>query len=144
MAQDDPSPKPPAERRSSRAGSLPGRPNRLMFRLIGIPVLAVAGVLLYRGLYDYFVLPACDSSRAKDTLADVLKQLKMEPLRYEPLRTVSTRKDKVVCSAALPLADGTNLYIDYSFFWQGATSSMKYSVSRRPPGASPPMPPRAS
>ena len=144
MAQDDPSPKPPAERRSSRAGSLPGRPNRLMFRLIGIPVLAVAGVLLYRGLYDYFVLPACDSSRAKDTLADVLKQLKFEPQRYELLKTVSTSKNEVVCTAALPLADGTNVYVEYSFVWQGASASMKYSVSRQPPGNAPPAPPRAS
>ena len=84
MAQDNPPPKPPPARRSSRwssAGSSPGRPNRLAFRLIGIPVLAVAGVLLYRGLHDYFVLPECDSARARNTLADVLKQLKLEPLR---------------------------------------------------------------
>ncbi|MDR3421146.1 MAG: hypothetical protein P4L80_07905 [Xanthobacteraceae bacterium] len=150
MAQDNPSPKPPAPRRStpwSRAGSSPGRPNRLAFRLVGIPVLAVAGVLLYRGLHDYFVLPECDSSRARDTLADVLKQLKLEPLRYDPRTTVSTRKDEVVCRAALPLADGANVYVDYGFFWQGAKATMKYSISRRPlenaPPA-PPMPPRAS
>jgi hypothetical protein len=143
MAQDDPPPKPPAARRASRWSST-GRPNRLAFRLIGIPVLAVAAVLLYRGLHDYFVLPECDSSRARDTLADVLKQLKMEPQRYEPLRTISTSKDEVVCSAALPLADGTNVYVNYSFVWQGAAASMKYSVSRRPPGNAPPAPPRPS
>jgi len=144
MAQDNPPPRPPAAPHSSRAGSSTRRPKRLLVHLIAIPVLAVAGVLLYCGLHDYFVLPACDSSRARDTLADVLKQLKMEPLRYEPVRTVSTSKNEVVCSAALPLADGTNAYVDYSFFWQGTTSSMKYSVSRRPPQTAPPAPPRAS
>jgi hypothetical protein len=147
MAQDNPPPKPPPARRSSRwssAGSSPGRPNRLAFRLIGIPVLAVAGVLLYRGLHDYFVLPECASARARNTLADVLKQLKLEPLRYEPLTTVSTSKDEVVCSAALPLEDGANVYVNYNFFWQGATANMKYSISRRPPENSPPAPPRAS
>jgi hypothetical protein len=77
-------------------------------------------------------------------LADVLKQLKMEPLRYEPLTTVSTSKDEVVCNAALPLADGANVYVNYNFFWQGATASMKYSISRRPSENSPPAPPRAS
>ena len=80
-----------------------------MFRLIGIPALAVAGVLIYRGVEDHFTLPACDSGRAKATLADVLKQLKSEPQRYEPIKTVSASKNQVVCNAILPLADGSNI-----------------------------------
>ena len=129
------SPKPPSPiraRRWSAPGSSPPRFRRLAFRLIGIPVLAVAGVLIYRGLHDRFVLPECDSGRAKDTLADILKQLKYQPLRYEPIKTISSSKDKVVCNALLPLADGANLNIDYSFFWQGNNAEMKYSISRRP------------
>ncbi len=129
------SPKPPSPiraRRGSPSSSSPVRPYRLALRLIGIPVLAVAGVLIYRGLHDRFVLPECDSGRAKDTLADILKQLKYQPLRYEPTKTISSSKDKVVCNALLPLADGANLNIDYSFFWQGNNAEMKYSISRRP------------
>ena len=129
------SPKPPSPiraRRWSAPGSSPPRFRRLAFRLIGIPVLAVAGVLIYRGLHDRFVLPECDSARAKDTLADILKQLKYQPLRYEPIKTISNSKDQVVCNAMLPLADGANLNIDYSFFWQGNNADMKYSISRRP------------
>ena len=129
------SPKPPSPiraRRGSPSSSSPVRPYRLALRLIGIPVLAVAGVLIYRGLHDRFVLPECDSGRAKDTLADILKQLKYQPLRYEPIKTISSSKDEVVCNTVLPLADGANLNIDYSFFWQGNTAEMKYSISRRP------------
>ena len=129
------SPKPPSPiraRRGSPSSSSPVRPYRLALRLIGIPVLAVAGVLIYRGLHDRFVLPECDSGRAKDTLADILKQLKYQPLRYEPIKTISSSKDQVVCNAVLPLADGANLNIDYSFFWQGNNADMKYSISRRP------------
>ncbi len=129
------SPKPPfpiRARRGSPSSSSPVRPHRLALRLIGIPVLAVAGVLIYRGLHDRFVLPECDSARAKDTLADILKQLKYQPLRYEPIKTISSSKDQVVCNAVLPLADGANLNVDYSFFWQGNTAEMKYSISRRP------------
>ena len=129
------SPKPPSPiraRRGSPSSSSPVRPYRLALRLIGIPVLAVAGVLIYRGLHDHFVLPECDSERAKDTLADILKQLKYQPLRYEPIKTISSSKHEVVCNAVLPLADGANLNIDYSFFWQGNTAEMKYSISRRP------------
>jgi hypothetical protein len=129
------SPKPPSPiraRRGSPSSSSPVRPYRLALRLIGIPVLAVAGVLIYRGLHDRFVLPECDSGRAKDTLADILKQLKYQPLRYEPIKTISSSKDEVVCNTVLPLADGANLNIDYSFFWQGNNAEMKYSISRRP------------
>lgn len=135
MTPKIPVPRPPAPGRFTRwpsVGSKTGRPNRLAFRLIGIPVLAVAGVLLYRGLHDHFVLPECDSARARKTLTSVLKQLKVEPLRYEALKTVSTSKKAVVCNAVLPLADGGNINVDYRFFWQGSAIEMRYSVSRKP------------
>jgi hypothetical protein len=37
----------------------------------------------------------------------------------------------VVCNAVLPLPDGANVAIDYSFYWQGDKANMKYSVSRK-------------
>ena len=135
MNADDPSSKPRPLLRASRWSpprSSPATSNRLAFRLIGIPALAVAGVLLYRGLHDYFVLPDCDSTRAKNTIADVLKQLKMEPLRYEQIKTISSSKNEVVCNALLPLPDGANVSIDYQFFWQGTNAEMRYSISRKP------------
>src|SRR5579863_3910648 len=115
--------------RWSAATSSLVRPYRLTFRFIGIPALAVAGVLLYSGVRDYFVLPECDSARARNTLAEVLKQLQFAPQRLAPLTTVSSTKDEVVCSASLPLADGATLDIDYRFFWQGNKANMKYSVA---------------
>ncbi len=118
--------------------------NRLLFRLIGIPALAFAGVLIWRGLQERLTLPECDSSRAKSTLSDVLKQLKVEPLRDEPIKTVSSNKEKVECNVALPLSDGGTLNVDYSFFWQGSTAQMRYSISRQPaqnaPTQKPPAP----
>jgi hypothetical protein len=136
-------PRPSASGRRWSAAKPPApSSSRWMFRLIGIPALAVAGVLIYRGVEDHFTLPACDSARAKATLADVLKQLKTEPERYEPIKTVSTSKNQVVCNAVLPLADGSNLYIDYSFFWQGDAADMRYSISRRPGGETPPPAPQ--
>jgi len=107
------------------------RPYRLALRLIGIPAAAVAGVLIYSSLRDRLVLPECDSERAKHTLADVLKTLNMEPTRYEPIKTISSSKDQVVCNAVLPLPDGAKVAIDYTFYWQGSTANMKYSVSRK-------------
>jgi len=135
MAPENPSPKPPNSGRPSRWSpplSAPATSNRLLFRLIGIPAIAFAGVLIWRGLQERLTLPECDSSRAKSTLSDVLKQLKVEPLRDEPIKTLSSNKDQVECSVMLPLSDGGNLNIDYSFFWQGSMAQMKYSISRRP------------
>ena len=140
---DEPSPRsttPVRARRWSRPPSSSGgrpRPYRFALRLIGIPAAAVAGVLIYRGLRDHFVLPECDSDRAKQTLSDTLKELRLEPTRYEPITTVSSDKDQVVCSALLPLPDGAKVAVDYKFYWQGDTVSMRYSVSRQVPEKSP-------
>jgi hypothetical protein len=132
---DDPSPKPRPPLRAGRWSSPRSSPlatNRLMFRLIGIPALAFAGVLIYRGLHERLTLPECDSSRAKQTLDGVLKEMKVEPLRDEPIKTIASSKDKVDCNVVLPLADGGSLNIDYSFYWQDNTADMRYSISRRP------------
>jgi hypothetical protein len=109
---------------------------RLALRLIAVPLIVVIAALLYYGLRDRFFLPECDSERAKQTLADVLKQLKLEPVRYEPITTVSSSKTQIVCNATLPLPDGGGVAIDYSFYWQGSQANMKYSVARRSDGNS--------
>jgi len=103
----------------------------LAIRLIAIPLIGVVAALLYYGLQDRFFLPACDSDRAKRTLADILKQLKLEPTRYQPITTVSSSKTQVACKATLPLPDGGNVVIDYSFYWQGSQANMRYSVARQ-------------
>lgn len=128
-------PKPIRARRWSRPASplVRPRPYRMAMRLIGIPAVAVAGVLIYRGLHDHFVLPECNSDRAKHSLADVLKELRMEPTHYEPITTVSSSKDRVVCNATLPLPDGASVVADFTFYWEGGTAHMKYSVSRKKP-----------
>jgi hypothetical protein len=136
MADDSPAkPNPPIRaRRWSQPPSSPrARPYRFALRLIGIPAAAVAGVLIYRGLHDHFVLPECDSNRAKQTLADVLKELRLEPTRYEPITTVSGTKDRVVCNAVLPLPDSATVALDYTFYWDGGTVHMKYAVTRQAP-----------
>lgn len=125
---------PAGPRRASRWSSprsSPHSPYRLVFRLVGLPVIAVAAVILYRGLRTHLVLPACDSDTAKNTLAQVLKELKLEPVRYAPIKTVSSSNDKVVCNAVLPLPDGANVVADYTFYWQGGKADMRYSIHRQ-------------
>ena len=105
--------------------------SRQAMRLAVVAGVVIVAALLYRGLHDRFFLPECDSDRAKKTLAEILKQLKLEPLRYEPLQTVSTSNTQVVCSATLPLPDGGSVAVDYSFYWQGSQANIRYSVTRK-------------
>jgi hypothetical protein len=137
MTSDDPpplrarrwTPPPSADRRSS-----PRKSYRFVFRLLGIPILAVAGVFIYSGIRDRLVLPECDSDRAKKSLAEVLKELNYAPTKYQPITTVSTTKDQVVCNAMLPLSDGSSIAADFTFYWQGDKANMKYSVARKTSG----------
>ncbi len=132
-SENTPPQKTAAPRRASRWSpptSSPTGPYRLIFRILGIPVLAVAGVIFYRGLEAHFVLPACDSGRAKQTLSKVLKELKLEPVRYAPIKTISSSKERVVCNAVMPLPDGANVVADYTFYWQGSKVNMHYTVRR--------------
>ena len=142
MADNNPAKPPVSGRpdRRSRTHSASNNPYRFVLRLIGIPVLALAGVFIYRGLLHYFVLPECDSETAKKTLSDVLKQLQLEPTRYDQVKTVSTSKTEVVCTATMPLPDGASVIADYTFYWQGNKANMRYSIQRRAAQPSPPPP----
>jgi hypothetical protein len=120
----------PQDASSQQADHRRGQIRRTL-RLLAIPLIGIVAALLYYGLYDRFFLPECDSDRAKRTLADILKQLKLEPSRYAPITTVSSSKTQVVCKATLPLPDGGNVAIDYSFYWQGSQANIQYSVTRK-------------
>jgi hypothetical protein len=106
--------------------------HRSAFRLIGVAIAAGAAVFLYRGIRARVVLPECDSQSAKQTLAQVLKELRLEPVRYAPIKTISSTKDKVVCNAVMPLPDGATVVADYTFFWQGSKPNIRYSIRRVP------------
>jgi hypothetical protein len=126
MAADDPPPNAHPPLRARRWSVPPPPPrnnsNRTLFRLIGIPALAFAGLLIYRGVQERFTLPDCDSARAKSTLTGVLDQLKLGPLREGEIKTISSSKQQVACNVALP-TDGNVINIDYTFFGKAARST---------------------
>jgi hypothetical protein len=134
MADDTP---PPLRARrwtpppSAGGTSSPRKSYRFVLRLLGIPIVAVIGVFIYSGIRNRIVLPECDSDRAKKSVADVLQQFKYEPTKFDPIKTVSTTKDQVVCSAVLPLPDGGYVAADFTFYWDGDKANMKYSVARK-------------
>jgi hypothetical protein len=134
---------PPNDQRPLRARrwSAPRQPpqnnsTRTLFRLIGIPALAIAGVLIYRGIHERFTLPDCDSSRAKQTLSE---QFKLGSVPEDAIKTISSSKEKVVCSVAVP-SGGRILNIDYTFLWQGDKVETRISIALQPasdPSAAP-------
>jgi hypothetical protein len=139
MATDKPPLKSTSRTRFTRLPASPSSsrpPYRFALRILVIPVIAVVGVFLYSGIRDRIVLPECDSDRARKSLAEVLKQLNFEPTKYEPIKTVSTAKDQVACSAVLPLPDGGYVAADFTFYWEGDKANMKYSVARKASGGS--------
>jgi len=133
MPQDASPHRPSSGRSGDPSLRLTPRPPRSRWaaRLIAIPLIVIVAGLLYYGLLDRFFLPECDSDRAKRTLGDILRQLKLEPSRYAPITTVSSSKTQVMCKANLPLPDGGNVVIDYSFYWQGSQANIRYSVTRK-------------
>jgi hypothetical protein len=140
MAADNQTPEPRKPIRASRWKPLPSTPatsNRALFRLIGIPALAVAGVLIYRGVQERFTLPDCDSARAKSTLTNVLNEMRVGPVTDAAINTISTDNKQVVCNLLLPMSNGGSVDVDYRFFWQGNKPTMKYSISLKPPQGAP-------
>ena len=123
MAADDPPPnaRPPlrARRWSVPRPPPPNNSNRMLFRLIGLPALAFAGVLIYRGVQERFILPACDSSRAKSTLNELLDQLKAGPSARRCDQDGFHEQEQVVCSVVVQQSGGGTVELNYTFFWQG-------------------------
>jgi hypothetical protein len=151
MADDNFSAMPSASVPSRRGndGKAPAnRRRRLIVRLLVLPIVAGAAFLLfkYTGLRDYLELPQCDSDHAKDWLGQALQPFKFNPTGYDSIKTISSTKQEVVCNAVLGLPNGSNIAIDYSFYWSGNKVNMRYSVpltgSGSPPPASPAVPVR--
>jgi len=137
MPEEKPSLKASPPRRAGRwpaALWAPLTPYRLTFRILGIPIIAVAAVFIYSAIQARLVLPECDSASARRTLSDVFDQLKLTPLKFEPIKTVSSTKDEVMCNATLPLPDGGTIVADYRFYWRDGKAQMQYSVTRKAPG----------
>jgi hypothetical protein len=143
MADDNPSaiPLAPTPSRRASGGTPASRRRRLIFRLLALPILAGAAYLLFNGLRDYLELPQCDSDHAKEWLDQALQPFNFGTPHYESIKTISSTKQEVVCNAVLALPKGTQIAIDYSFYWSGNKVNMKYSVPLTGSGSAPRVPP---
>ena len=141
MADDNVSAAPSApvpSQRGRRRTTPANRRRRLIFRLLALPILAGAVFLLFNGLRDYLELPQCDSDHAKDWLSQALQPFNFGPPRYETIKTISSTKQEIVCNAVVVLPNGSNIAVDYSFYWSGSKVNMRYSVPLTGSGSPPP------
>lgn len=103
-------------------------------RYVRIASYAIAGLtlLLTMGLWlsNRNTLPGCDSSRAKETLSNVFKSNKLNPTRYDEIKTLSKSDQEVRCAASLPLSEGGIIRVDYRFFWEESTAKIEYRLTR--------------
>jgi len=132
----------PVRRRSGATSPASAR-RRLIFRLLALPAIAVAVYVMYTygGLRDYLELPQCDSDHAKEWLGQVLQPFNFGPPHFDSVKTISSSKQEVVCNAVVALPDGSNIAVDYSFYWHGSKVNMRYSVPLTGSGSPPPAPP---
>jgi hypothetical protein len=130
--------------RGRNAASPPaGKRRRLIVRLLALPAVAAAVYVMYTygGLRDYLELPQCNSDHAKEWLGQALQPFNFGPPRYETIKTVSSSKQETVCNAVLAFPNGSNIAVDYSFYWSGSKVNMRYSVPLTGSGSPPPAPP---
>jgi hypothetical protein len=146
MADDNSSAVPSAPISSQRksGGTAPAnRRRRLIVRLLALPAIAVAAYVMYTygGLRDYLELPQCDSDHAKEWLGQALAPFNFGAPHYESIKTVSSSKQEIVCNAAVAFQNGSEIAVDYSFYWHGNKVNMRYSVPLTGSGSAPPAAP---
>jgi hypothetical protein len=134
---------PPSSRRGKSASPPAGGRRRLIVRLLALPAIAVAAYVMftYGGLRDYLELPQCDSDHAKEWVGQALQPFNFGTPHYASIKTISSSKQEVVCNATLAFANGSNIAVDYSFYWHGSKVNMRYSVPLTGSGSAAPAPP---
>ncbi len=82
--------------------------------VVALALLAVAGVKIP----DFFVLPACDAQRTRDTLHDLLQRKAPGPIGLSDFSTISHDKTEYRCSAEIAV-NGDHATVGYRSYWDG-------------------------
>ncbi len=84
---------------------------------IGVVVLALLAIAGLK-IPDFFILPACDAPRARDTLHDLLQSKAVGPVTLSDFATVSHDKREYRCSAEIAV-NGDRATVGYRSYWDG-------------------------
>jgi len=80
-------------------------------------------------------LSGCDSEEAKNGLSDVFTSKSVQAKRYNEIKTVSTSKEEVLCTASLTLEDESILEIDYRLYFENKGQMVQITAAREKPKA---------
>lgn len=84
---------------------------------IGLAALALLALAALK-IPDFFILPACDASRTRDTLHDLLQAKAQGPITLSNFATVSHAKIEYRCSAEVGV-NGDRATVGYRSYWDG-------------------------
>ncbi len=92
---------------------------------IGIAVVVVA-LLAIAGfkIPDFFILPACDAQRSRDTLHDLLQSKASGPVTLSNFSTVSHDAREYRCSAEIAVNDD-RATVGYRSYWDGWSAHLR-------------------
>ena len=110
-----------------------GQPKWLQV-LIGIftaIILLIALLKLFDVISNFGSLPKCDASSTKNTLSDLNKSNNLNASSYNFIRTVSSGKDEVQCTAGLALRDGKTVEYDYRIYKEPSGTKVQITNWRR-------------
>jgi len=84
---------------------------------IGLAALAVVVLAIFK-IPDFFILPACDASRTRDTLHDLLQAKAQGPIALSDFTTISHVATEYRCSAVVGV-NGDRATVGYRSYWDG-------------------------
>ena len=127
LAKPDASPEDPRATETSAPDSaktgpplLQGRAatrKRLVPIAIGVTAVALLAVAAVK-IPDFFILPACDASRTRDTLHDLLQPKAQGPITLSNFTTISHAKTEYRCSAEVAV-NGDRATVGFRSYWDG-------------------------
>jgi hypothetical protein len=90
---------------------------RIVQGAIGLGVLALLAAAGLK-IPDFFVLPACDAHRTRDTLHDILQSEAPGPIGLSNFSTISHDRHEYRCSAEVAV-NGDRATVGYRSYWDG-------------------------
>ena len=84
---------------------------------VSVVVLALLAIAGFK-IPDFFILPACDAQRSRDTLHDLLQSKASGPITLSDLSTISRDQREYRCSAEIAV-NGDRAKVGYRSYWDG-------------------------
>ena len=100
-----------------RGGRAENSKRRIVQAVIAIGALTLLVIAAVK-IPDFFILPACDAPRTRDTLHDLLQSKAQGPIALSNFATVSRARTEYRCSAEVAV-NGDRATVGFRSYWDG-------------------------